>query len=558
MSDADTQIGFEQTGLGALLKGNQLVVPVNQRDYAWEKKEVTTLFQDLERSIAAGESSYFLGTIVTIPRRGALEVVDGQQRLATTAILLSAIRDYIKPVVPLLAESINGEILTRIDREVLERVPSLKLNLDDNDYFRARLTLTTPAPETTKPSHKLIDEAFAQAHLRVASIVSGLDIKDHGPRLNQWVNFLEKKAEVILLKVPNAANAYRIFETLNDRGKRASQSDLVKNHLFAYADSRIAEVQQRWTYMRGTLEGLSDDEDLTITFLRHVITVIWGFVREKDVYVEVQRHTIAEGPVVTFAGQLEDLAGWYVAIQNSESEKWNTYSDSACRALNAINLFDILPMRPLVLAIARRFPERLAADALKLLVSLSVRLMITNGTRTGSTEQGLADAAHKVFAATITSVAALATELKSITPTDAEFAQSFESATVSNHKFARYYLRSLEMAARTEPEPWHIPNDDADQINLEHVLPQRPGANWPQFDSDQAKLYCKRIGNLVLMRKSQNTNIQNLPFAAKQPILAQSPYSLTNQIGTAADWTVVEITKRQRILAGLALTTWPI
>ena len=97
-------------------------------------------------------------------------------------------------------------------------VPSLRLNLDDNDYFRARLTLATPQPEPTKPSHKLLDEAFRQAHLRVTSIVDGLDIRDQGPRLNQWVNFLEKRAEVILLKVPNAANAYRIFETLNDRG----------------------------------------------------------------------------------------------------------------------------------------------------------------------------------------------------------------------------------------------------------------------------------------------------------------------------------------------------
>ncbi len=280
--------------------------------------------------------------------------------------------------------------------------------------------------------------------------------------------------------------------------------------------------------MRGTLEGLSDDEDLTISFLRHVITVIWGFVREKDVYVEVQQHTIAEGPVVAFAGQLEDLSGWYIAIQNSESEKWNTYSDSACRALNAINLFDIVPMRPLVLAIARRFPEKLAVDAFKFLVSLSVRLMITNGTRTGSTEQGLADAAYKVFNASIASVPDMIAELKSITPTDAEFAQAFEAATVSNHRFARYYLRSLEMAAKAEPEPWHIPNDDADQINLEHVLPQKPGGNWPQFDFlIKRSSTVSGIGNLVLIRKSQNINIQNLPFATKRPILAQSPYNLS-------------------------------
>lgn len=558
MSDSDNQIGFEQTGLGALLKGNQLVVPINQRDYAWEKKEVTTLFKDIERSISGGQGSYFLGTIVTIPRSGSLEVVDGQQRLATTAILLSAIRDYIEPLVPLLAESINGEILTRIDREVLDRVPSLRLNLDDNDYFRARLTRTPPIPIPTKPSHRLLEAAFTEAERRVKAIVAGLDQKDHGPRLNQWVNFLEKKAEVILLKVPNAANAYRIFETLNDRGKRASQSDLVKNHLFANAGTRLSEAQQKWTYMRATLDSVADDEDLTILFLRHAITIIWGFVRETEVYEMVQSHTIAENPVVTFAGQLDNLATVYVAIQNSEHERWNTYSNSTLRALNAINLFGILPMRPLVLAVASKFPVKEAESAFKFLVSLSVRLMVAGGTRTGSTEQGLADAAHKAFNGSITFSSELVSELNGITPTDAEFKQAFETATVSNHRLARYYLRSLEMTHKAQPEPWHIPNDDVDSINLEHVLPQKPSDNWPQFDPEQVKLYCKRIGNLVLLQKSQNTQLANAPFTSKMATLKNSPYDLTNQIATVNDWTAAEIINRQQILSSLALKAWPI
>ena len=558
MPEIETQIGFEEIGLGALLKGNQLVVPSNQRDYAWEKKEVTTLFKDIERSISGGESSYFLGTIVTIPRGGALEVVDGQQRLATTAIFLSAIRDYIGPIVPLLADSINSEILTRIDREILERVPSLRLNLDDNDYFRKRLTNASPIPSPTKPSHTLIDDAFTEAAERVQLIVAGLDVKDHGARLNKWVDFVEKKAKVILLKVPNDANAYRIFETLNDRGKRASQSDLVKNHLFAYAASRITEVQQRWTFMRGTLEAVSDDEDLTITFLRHVITVVWGFVREKEVYEAVQKRTMAEGPCVSFASQLEDLASWYVAIQTPESDKWNTYGLSACRALTAINLFDIVPMRPLVLAVARKFGQREAETAFRLLVSLSVRLMVTNGTRTGSTEQGLAIASHKVFNGQTTTTADMLIELSGITPGDSEFNQAFEAASVASHKFARYYLRSLEMSAKAQPEPWHIPNDDVNVINLEHVLPQKPSNNWPQFTTEEIKLFSKRLGNMVLLQKSQNTMIQNSAFSVKQPILSRSPYNLTSQIGQVSDWTPTEIVQRQKVLAALALRTWPV
>jgi len=60
---------------------------------------------------------HFLGTIVTIPRTtGYLEVVDGQQRLATAAILLAAIRDFLKGKEDVLVESINNEFLTGIDR----------------------------------------------------------------------------------------------------------------------------------------------------------------------------------------------------------------------------------------------------------------------------------------------------------------------------------------------------------------------------------------------------------------------------------------------------------
>ena len=63
------------------MKHNRLIVPPNQREYAWTDLEVRQLFQDFAKAIADNEPGYFLGTIVTIPRPdGTLEVVDGQQR----------------------------------------------------------------------------------------------------------------------------------------------------------------------------------------------------------------------------------------------------------------------------------------------------------------------------------------------------------------------------------------------------------------------------------------------------------------------------------------------
>jgi hypothetical protein len=557
MADAETEIGFAQLGLGNVLKQDQLAVPPNQRDYAWTNKEVTTLFQDLALAIV-DEPSYFLGTIVTIPRTsGILEVVDGQQRLATTAIFLSAIRDYLHDRDPILSESIDNEFLTGIDRAARERVPKLRLNLDDNDYFRARLTGGATMPEATKPSHRLLDAAFAEAKAQVKRLVAGHADKDHGDILNRWISFIEGKALVVRLRVANDANAYRMFETLNDRGLRTSQADLVKNYLFGRAGDRLPEVQQRWAFMRGALETMEDD-DITIIFLRHALTAIQGFVRETQVYETVQSHARAAQPVVTFVNDLEALANTYVAIYNPEHEKWNSYSDTTRKAVEVLNQFDIRPMRALMLSIAQRMDEKEAERSFLFCVSFGVRLMIASGTRTGSVEERLAEAAHKVFIAEIEETAGLKTYLASITPSDAQFRAAFEAATVSNRKLARYYLRSLEMQAKGEAEPWHIPNDDRSAINLEHVLPEKTEENWPQFSNDEVKLYYRRIGNLCLLRASENSNLRSEGFDIKKPVYATCPYILTQQLAQASDWTKVDIIDRQKTLADLALEAWAI
>jgi hypothetical protein len=184
--------------------------------------------------------------------------------------------------------------------------------------------------------------------------------------------------------------------------------------------------------------------------------------------------------------------------------------------------------------------------------------MIAGSTRTGSVEEGIAATGSKIFLGKTTDAATIKADLKALTPTDGVFAAAFENASVSSRKLARYYLRSMELAAKKEPEPWHIPNDDKTAINLEHVLPERPEGNWPQFSDEQVKLYYKRIGNLCLLRASDNSTAKSAAFAVKKPILAKSPYVLTKQIGDANDWGWEEIVARQKTLAAIAIKTWPI
>lgn len=557
MSEASNQIGFDQLGLGGILRQYQLEVPPNQREYAWGEREVQNLFQDFAKAISDNDTSYFLGTIVTVPRAlGALEVIDGQQRLATTAILLAAIRDYLRQTEPVIAEDIENGFLTGIDRAKRERIPKLRLNLDDNEFFRARILNAEPV-EATRASHDRLANAFGEAKTQVRRIVSTVSPQDHGDVLNRWVTFIEAGALAVLLRVPSTANAYKMFETLNDRGLKTSQADLVKNYLFGKADKRIHEAQQKWAVMRGTLETL-DDDDVTVTFLRHALIALRGYLREAEVYEAVQAQAKAEQAAVTFLTTLESMSQNYTAIFNPEHEKWNGYADSTRRSIEVLNLLDIRPLRPLMLAIATKFPAKEADVAYKRLVSWAVRLVIASSTRSGSVELPFAGAAHDVMLEKITTAAELKAKLAPTIPTDEQFKAAVAVATVSSTKLARYYLRSLEMAAKEEPEPWFIPNNDRATINLEHVLPLKPEGNWPNFNDEAHRVNVRRLGNLALLQAKSNSDLRSADFVTKAAAFKDAPYVLTAQIATAGEWGPKQIEQRQAVLADLSLKAWPL
>lgn len=558
MTDTKSQIGFDEAGLGGMLKQYQLSVPANQREYAWTSTQVTQLFNDFAKALLDGEQAYFLGTIVTIPRAsGTLEVVDGQQRLATTAILLAAIRDYLVGKEPMIVEAINNEFLTGIDRTQRARVPRLKLNIDDNQFFGWLLTKDGMKPEATKPSHERLVAASEEAIKRVRSIVSGLDPKDHGDALEQWVQFIEHRAKAVLLRVPNDANAYKMFETLNDRGLRVSQADLIKNYLFGRSGTRFNEVQAKWSYMRGTLESL-DEQDITVNFLRHALIAMRGYLREAGVYDAVQDQVKGEPAAVTFAATLENLATAYVATHNPEHEKWNGHPDAVRRSIEVLNLLGVRPLRPLLLSIAAKFDQKETALAFQFIVSLAVRLVIGGGTRSGSVEVPVATAANEVFIGKIATALDLKKRLSDITPSNEEFKEAVTNCRVSVARFARYYLRSMEMAAKGEAEPWFVPTDDRAVINLEHVLPKKPGDNWPQFTAEEADHWLTRLGNQVLMRASDNSDLRSAAFAEKKKVFANSPYVLTSHVASFANWTPQAIAERQLKLGELAVKTWPV
>lgn len=77
-------------------------IPPYQRPYAWQVEQAGQLFDDLftfMKEEANDGDPYFLGSIVLIkrPEDAVADVVDGQQRLTTLAVLFGAIRDRLPP-----------------------------------------------------------------------------------------------------------------------------------------------------------------------------------------------------------------------------------------------------------------------------------------------------------------------------------------------------------------------------------------------------------------------------------------------------------------------------
>jgi len=555
------KIGFDHKGIGALLAHSRLAVPVNQREYSWETEHVQTLLEDFNNAISSDHPTYFLGTIVLTGGADAEipEVADGQQRLATTSILLAAIYDYfIKLNNASRAESIRGYLKTT-DLQTEQVVPKLRLNVDDNEFF-TRYVLAEPGTperetEPTKESHKRIQRAAEQCRNFLDTLLSTYKDSNRPQILINWVKFITNDAQVIILSVPDHIDAFEMFETLNDRGLKASQADLVKNYVFGRAGDRLHEAQQRWIQMIGVIESLGLS-DLTVTFLRHLMICFEGPTKERELFRKVRQRVSSPQTAIVFLDDAMKGATLYAALHNPEHVYWNDYGQSGRGFVRTLLGLRVEQIKPLMFAVLRKFPPDEAKKAFRLFVSWSVRFLVAGG-RGGLLERHYGLRAQEVNIGKIKTAKELAKAMLDVVPPDATFEVAFTEARVSQSFLARYYLRALERHVKDDPEPEYIPNDE-ESINLEHILPETPAKGWDHISEETASAYFRRLGNMVLLKAKKNVELGNKPFDKKKQTLEQSAYLLTAEAGVKKKWGPDEIAARQARLAALAVKTWPL
>jgi len=547
-------------GIGHLISDRQLAIPDYQRSYSWQTDEVTELWDDVQKAMSSNALEYFLGSVVTTSTSSARQqVIDGQQRLATVSLFYAAMRDIFSGRGDERASDVERDFLGKKNMATRLLEPRLTLNAEDNDVFQHLISSRHDAAKqaASKDSHRAMIGAYDFLKARLDDLIEGLPAESWQQPLVKWHDYFLANAKVIEVHVMNENRAFVIFETLNDRGLNLSTADLLKGHLFGTAGDRIEEAKSAWTTTTAPFAGQKDSAE-TDTFLRHFWASTRGVARVKALYSEIRKGVNTEQAAIDLAKSLAVSAPLWANMFERDAEFWKSYSNGAKAALETLSALKVEQCRPLVLAAMRSWEKDEVTRLLRLIVAWSIRWFVVGGGSAGVTERLYAEAAQGLSDGTLADSQAVTEKFADFVPRDGAFTASFATHTVRRGWLARYYLVALEKTRNGEAEPELVPNTDRSQVNLEHVLPRNPDTNdWPAFTADELNDMKLLIGNQVLLRAADNTELGNGPFSEKKAVLTASKLELTKEVGACDDWTPATIRERGERLGADAVATWP-
>lgn len=569
---------YQATGIAGLLRTQLLAVPFYQRSYSWhiadpkppardvvddtDKSQVDEYWEDLIAGFQ-NQKSYFLGTVVLAndgDAPGRKVVIDGQQRLATTSLLVAAIRDELeRRGAEDYANSTQSEFIGTFDRRVGSLQPRLILNSDDRDYYNKAILDRDSSASPTNHSQELI----ARAHERLSERVAGF-ARDAGAdwkvRLNDLLTYLDKDVQIVAIDVATQADAFLIFETLNDRGADLTVADLLKNYLFSQAESRLDEVRDSWVKTLANLDLDKVGNQRFTSFARHLMSSKYGRTRERELYARIRNSISAPAAAVDFAHELRDSSRIYYALLSVDSDYWSEFGESTRAAAQVLIDLNLEQYRPLLLAALTTFERHEISRFMASMVSWTVRGMAGGLLGAGSAESAFGEAAREIRAGRVTSTEQILDirRVSELIPSDAAFRAAFANWRVTRGAVSRYLLRAIETEERGEQEPELVVNPNVEHVNLEHILPQSPRpSDWAQFPSDELKLWAHRLGNMCLLQKGPNGRIGNKAWEVKAPVLSASKLMTTSRLGAIMLWDTNAITANQEKMADIALRVWP-
>ena len=539
------------------MRDRPLSVPPYQRSYAWGKEQVETFWWDLRSALDADAPDYFLGTIVYTSGNGQpATVIDGQQRLATATMLFTAIRDeFLKREDSYRAGVVEADYVASLELKSAELTPRVSLNREDDEFFRswviAHPDSRPQVPKDLSASNKRLKLALE----RLAELLAE-HLNSVGPTwestLLRWIDLLEYQARVITVEVSDDADAFLIFETLNDRGLDLTVADLLKNYLFGLSRKDVTQVGAAWLSVLETLDTSATEETLTM-FLRHYWSSLHGATRERELYSRLKREIRTSAAAVTFTEALDDSSPFYAGLLNSSHPVWESWPGIQPVSETFLRL-GLERNRPMILAAMQHFDPNEFPRFLRAVVNWLVRGLIAGGVVEGGTaEAAFAEAATKISSGHIKTTEEVLEQLEGIVASDREFADEFRGARVNRTRLARYYLIALMQTQDELPYPALVADSTEDEWSLHLALPRRTQADdWPGFPEDGIGQLANRLGNqFILSRDSE------LPEDPAERAAAIAEAGLPSPL-RVDQWSAIAIKERQAQLGEIAPRTWPL
>lgn len=561
------------------------LIPRYQREYTWGKNQWESLFDD----ILENNLGYFLGSIICINQSTdalavqQLELVDGQQRLTTLSLLFASVYSLLKIQESDLDEEQRFELINLKRKLVLKRddeevrlIPQI-LNNNENDY-RAVLAEAGIISDCDMPAYagnRKIFRAFRYFQKRINEITDSPN-----NRLETILKLLDKVSHACMVKieVTTHADAYTLFESLNNRGMPLTAIDLIKNKLLARLESiepgKMDNYFNQWNRLLGYLE---DDYAVQERFFRQYYNAFKDELKAVHQVPMATRSNLIEIYEKLINHDAKDFlqkinaAGWFYSfiLSNNQEDALNGL-EKPFKDLERIQGAPsyLLMLHLLVHKDKLQLDNNHLSSTVRLLVRFFVRRNLTDTPPTRDLIRLFMTVIEKIGGLSGTAIPqAIEKQLIDLSASDDAFQRKLEGAIYEeNSNVTRFILCTLaeqSMTKETWVDLWRLEGKRF-MWTIEHIFPQ--GENIPQHwvnmiangDKQKAKElqqnYVHKLGNLTI--SGFNSTLGNKSFEEKRDrtdregraVGYNNGLKLNKDLATAQNWSVEQINHRTKEL----------
>ncbi|WP_237003009.1 DUF262 and DUF1524 domain-containing protein [Helicobacter pylori] len=525
---------------------NQLVIPIYQRVYSWEKEQCKELWDDIIK--IGGDDKmdgHFIGSILYVldgitHSDNTLLIIDGQQRLTTITLLLTALRNHWSDK----RKEIEDHYLINSDKDGDKK---FRLILSDSDKDTLLSLIDKDKRKPSEPLSKIVENfKFFEKW-----------ISENTNKLETIFKGLEKLMIVYIALEKGKDDPQLIFESMNSKGMELKQTDLIRNHIVMETEVKKQEdfYNQYWRAME---KDFKQDETLFNQFVRHYLTIKTREIPNiKKVYVALKDYRQKERiGIEDLLKDLQKYCGYFCRIAfKKEADK------DLNKALGFLVDLKMDVIYPLLLELYSDYSDGVLSKAdfipiIALIESYICRRAVCNlGTNSlnkvfpSFTKHIQKDEYFKSLKAHF----GYLTE-KQRFPNNDEFKNLFITIDFYKFKKKEYFFERLENFDTKEPV-------NTKECTIEHIMPQTLTEEWKKdlgenFQAIHDK-YLNTIGNLTLT--GYNSKYSNNSFQEKQGMekgFKDSPLRLNQSLRDLESFGEEEIKKRANDLADLALKIW--